>query len=107
MSKEWDWWVKGFILITLEQGLKDLETRPNRGEAALVRVGDVIRFNGTVRRRVKAIRRYQSFKVMLAIEKSERFYPGVTGDVVLGAIRGMYRTNPEQGVLCFELEHIN
>jgi ASC-1-like (ASCH) protein len=107
MNREWDWWVKSFILLSIEQGRKDLETRPNRGEAAGVQVGDIICFNKSVRRRVIAIRRYQSYKAMLAVEKSERFYPDATRDVILGALRGMYRTDPEQGVFCFELERIS
>ncbi|QQR78812.1 MAG: hypothetical protein IPJ68_00835 [Candidatus Moraniibacteriota bacterium] len=74
MDREWDWWVKSFILLPIEQGRKDLETRPNRGEAARVQVGDIICFNRSVRRRVIAIRHYQSFKTMLVVEKSERFY---------------------------------
>lgn len=103
----WNWWVRREFLDPISSGTKPLEARLNRGEFARARVGDVVMWNDRVKTRIKAVRRYQSFKVMLAIEKPEGFYPGANRDMVLSALRGMYRTEPTQGVLCFELERIN
>lgn len=105
--RTWNWWAKGFILVPIEAGTKPLEDRPNWGEYALARVGDTIVWNDRVKTRIEVIRHYQSFKLMLAIEKPECFYPGASREVVLGALRSMYRTTPDKGVLCFELERIN
>lgn len=101
------WWVKRQFVLRIQDGSKPLETRPNWGEYSTAKVGDVIIWNDWVRTQITDIRHYQSFKKMLDHERPEGFYPGATRDVVLGALRGMYRTTPDKGVLCFELKGIS
>lgn len=102
----WRWWVQGRFLVLIQAGTKPLEARPRKGEFAQARVDDVVVWNDQVSTRIKAIRIYASFKVMLDHENPAGFYPGATRDVVLTALRGMYRNAPRGGVLVFELERI-
>ncbi len=99
--------MKHRFLNQVEQGLKPLEARQNLGELAQARVGDRVIWNDRVETRIKAIRRYRSFEVMLALEKPEDFYPGATREVMLSILRDIYPTDSARGVLCFELELIN
>lgn len=102
----WYWWVKRQFVIPINAGTKPLEARPNVGEYALAQVGDTVVWNDSVQTRIRAVRRYVSFKAMLDYENPTGFYPGATRDVVLTALRGMYRNAPCGGVLVFELERI-
>lgn len=99
--------VKGFILPSFAEG-KDLEVRVKSRFVSSIRVGDILIFNNSIRRRVKAMRGYSDFHNMLQHENYKRLYPRASSkDWLLNALRSIYpRDREEAGVVVFELEEI-
>ena len=101
---EHEWWVKRELLPLFNQG-KDLEVRVWARHFESVSKGDLITFNESIRRRVKAVRRYASFAVMLENEDSRKILPRATPEKVLTLLTGIYSRHRELlGVFVFELE---
>lgn len=103
----WYWWVKKEFSSLIATGAKPLEARLNVGEFARARVGDRVIWNVWCQTEIKAIRRYRSFDIMLAIEKPDGFYPGATQEAILEVLHRIYPRDTDRGVICFELEVIN
>lgn len=99
---QWNWRVAQWALPLFCRG-KDLEIRLNRGEAAEVAVGDMIRFNNQVAFRVRLIRHYESFEMMLARERTRRIAPGFSRGEILEGLRELYPDRGTLEVLVFEL----
>jgi len=98
-------WVKRFVLPFIDDGSKDLEVRVSSGALKKVQIGDIIIFNNTCRRRVKAIRKYPSFDEMINKEDSTRIFPRANQQQLLDGLRQIYGTRDRQhGVIVFKLK---
>lgn len=98
------WRVKGYVLPLYDKG-KDLEVRTADGYSAQVKKSDTLRIGVALRKKVKNIRRYRNFVVMLQAERSERIVPGADAETVLGLLRTLYSPAEERrGIIVFELE---
>lgn len=99
-----DFFIKERFLSLLDKGDKKLEIRIAFAFFKSVKVGDVIVFDGTVTRTVKAIRWYPSFMEMGKWEKPEHILPGATMGQIIQELRYIYSPGLEKkGVLVFEL----
>ena len=93
----------------IASGEKDLEIRVADYLRSKICVSDTILFKFPKKkpypRKVKAIRRYGSFKEMLDNENPERIMPGWLRERILQGLQRVYPPKEEQrGVLVFELE---
>ena len=105
-------WVrpKRIILSGIKSGKKQLEIRVCDEKRKQVRIGDVLVFDfgdQEHRRKVVAIRQYETFSKMLMDEDSARIMPGWTKQAILTGLNSIYTKEKESlGVLVFELEAI-
>lgn len=91
------------ILPLYDEG-KILEIRVAFTRFRIVKIGDVLIFNGALKRTVKAIRRYPNFTVMRNQENPERILPGATMGQIVEVLKERYPPDREKkGVLVFEL----
>ena len=99
--------VKSLILASFREG-KDLEVRVRSRFVDSISVGQTLLFNDSVRRRVKAVRRYSNFDLMLAKEDYRRLYPKAESrEWLLNELRKIYSTGRETaGVVVLELEEV-
>ena len=95
-------WVKGPVLPHIESGTKVLEVRLKTSRFASVRVGDTIRFNQKIVRKVSAIREYSDFESLLKSEDENKILPGHTKLELYGLWQNIW---PEvrKSVLVFQL----
>ncbi|MFA6322385.1 MAG: ASCH domain-containing protein [Candidatus Buchananbacteria bacterium] len=101
---EYDLYVKDFVLRFIHDGSKDLEVRLASRAFQKIKAGDIIIFNGTCRRKIKAVRHYLSFAELVEHEDPSRIMPGFSQHQLLEGLNGIYgRAAKHNGVLVFEL----
>jgi len=102
-------WVQGEALDMYKFDGKDLEVRVGDFFVRRVVVGDVLVINERLRRRVQAIRQYETFVEMLEHEDFRRIAPGVSGQSeVLRRLRLIYPERRERlGVYVLELKPVD
>ena len=104
---EWEMGLQGEYLKLMKEGKKKVEGRLYDEKRQKLQVGDVIVFEGKLRVKVKALRRYASFKEMLEKEGLENVLPNV-GSIEEGIkiYRQFYDEEREKkyGVVAIEVE---
>ncbi len=92
------------ILFFLMNSGKDLEVRVAFRRFESIQENDILVFSSNCIRRVKKIRRYDSFALMLQTESADRIGPGYAAPDILSELRRIYPANQERlGVIVFEL----
>jgi ASC-1-like (ASCH) protein len=87
-------------------GSKNLlvDTMPENQSEFPIKVGDILIIRKDVRRSVKGVRRYTSFKNMVGAEKHEKIYPGMSKLQVLRKLREQFEPRDERlGVVVLEI----
>jgi ASC-1-like (ASCH) protein/ribosomal protein S18 acetylase RimI-like enzyme len=102
--------VKQYYLSLIESGKKTLEVRVGYGNINTIQPGERIRLtsgSNTAFIMVTAIRRYNSFALMLEMEPADCIAPGKDKDQVLQLLRSIYPPPKERlGVVVLEIKFI-
>ncbi len=70
-----------------------------------LKIGDILVFSRDVRRAIKAIRRYTSFKKMLSYEKHDQIFPGSSMERAQGRLEAAFKAEEEaRGVIVYEIQ---
>lgn len=104
-----DWWVKGEALTYIRDEVKSLDVWPNSDKTRQVRVGDILLVNQRVKRKVRAIRFYDSFATAVVREDFHKIWPPARSrDELCQLWRCIYPVRAERrGVFVFELTRVD
>jgi ASC-1-like (ASCH) protein len=98
-------WIQDQHLQQILAGHKTIEVRVAYPNVARLKAGDELLLNDRHRYRVRRIATYPDFAALLAHEDPAAIAPGLTGNELLTALRGIYPPEREAlGAVALEIE---
>lgn len=83
-------YVKSFLLVHLENNSKKVEIRGLNKFTQSIKVGDIINFNNTARKLVKAVHHYDDLSSAVNSWNPELICPGYTKEVIKSILEKIY-----------------